>query len=129
MTIALSILSVIIVALSLYGVLLPDRLVRLVRGFMQGDAGLWVAVAIRLLLAVLLWFSAPVSRTPALFNVLAVLMFLTAVVLPMVGRPRLNHFIAHIASCPPLLIRFLCLLGVALGGFLLWSISSTLVAS
>ena len=129
MTIALAILSVIIVALSMYGVLMPNRLIRLVRGFMQRGIGLWFAVAIRLLLGVLLWFSAPVSHTPGLFKALSVLMFLTAVTLPMVGYSRLNKFIEHISSCPLRLIRLLCLLGVALGGFLLLSISSALGTS
>lgn len=125
MTIALATMSVIIIALSLYGVLLPLRLVRLVRGFMQREVGLGFAVAIRLLLGALLWFSAPVSHTPGLFKVLSALMFLTAVTLPLVGYSRLNRFIAYIASWPPWAIRLQCLLGVALGGFLLFSISST----
>ena len=129
MTTALFILSVIIVALSLYGVLLPDRLVRLVRGFMQDGTGLWFAITIRLLLAATLWFSAPVSRTPGLFKALSVVMLLTAIALPIVGYSRLNKFIEHISSCPQMLIRLLCALGVALGVFLLWSISSTPVAS
>ena len=123
MTIALAILSTLIIALSLYGVLLPDRLIRFVRGFMQGGAGLWVAIGIRLLLAVLLWFSAPVSQTPALFTVLAVLMFLAAVTFFIVGHARLNQFIEHIASWPHWAIRLQCLLGVVLGGIFLWSIS------
>lgn len=129
MAIALAIMSVIIISLSMYGALLPHRLVRLVRSFMQRGVGLWFAVAIRLLLGALLWFSAPASHTPTLFKVLSVLMFLTAVALPMVGYSRLTKFIAHIASWPPWVIRLQCLLGVALGVFLLWSISSTLVAS
>ena len=129
MTIALAILALIIIALSMYGVLLPHRLVRLVRGFMQREIGLWFAVAIRLLLAATLWFSAPVSRTPGLFKVLSALMLLTAITLPIVGYSRLNKFIEHISSCPQRLIRLLCLLGVALGVFLLLSISSVLGTS
>lgn len=123
MIIALTILSLIIVVLAMYGVLLPHRLIRMVRSFMQRGAGLWFAVAIRLLLAALLWFSAPLSHTPTLFKVFAALMLLTAVALPVVGRWRLNQFIEHIATRPPWAIRLQCLLGVALGGFLLWSIT------
>ena len=129
MTIALATMSVIIIALSMYGVLLPLRLIRLVRGFMRRETGLWFAVFIRLMLGALLWFSAPVSRTPSLFKLLSALMFLTAVLLPIAGYSRLNKFIEHIAACPLSAVRLLCLFGVALGGFLLWSISSTLIAS
>lgn len=124
MALALAILSILIIALSMYGVLLPLRLVTLVRGFMQREAGLWIAVTIRLLLAGTLWFSAPASRTPGFFRVLSALMLLTAVTLPVVGYSRLNQFIAYIDSGPPWVIRLLCCLGVALGGTILWSISS-----
>ena len=113
-----------IIALSLYGVLLPDRLIRLVCGVMKVNAGLWIAVTIRLLLAVLLWFSAPVSHTPVLFKVLAVLMLMAAVTFTIAGHRRLNRFIARIASWPTWIIRLQCLLGVALGVVFLWSISS-----
>jgi hypothetical protein len=124
MTAALAILSILIIALSLYGVLLPHRLIGLARGLMQGRSGLWIAVTIRLLLAVFLWFTAPVSHTPAFFRILAVLMLLAVAALFIAGRSRLNQFIAHIASWPTWVIRLQCLLGVVLGGFLLWSISS-----
>lgn len=120
MAIPLAILSVVIVVLSMSGVLLPHRLVGLVRGIMPGGLGLWIAVAVRLLFAALLWFAAPVSHTPILFKALAALLFLTAITLPIVGRPRLNRFIESLASWPPWAIRLPCLFGVALGGFLLW---------
>lgn len=124
MTAALAILSTLIIALSLYGVLLPQRLIRLVNGIMQRGTGLWIAVTTRLLLAVLLWFCAPVSHTPALFKVFAVLMLLAAVTFTIVGHERLKLFIARIASWPTGVIRLQCLLGVALGVVFLWSISS-----
>ena len=129
MAIALAILSVVIVVLSMYGVLLPHRLIGLVRGFMSGGLGLWIAVAVRLLLAALLWFTAPVSHTPTLFKALAALLFLAAITLPIVGRSRLKRFTESLASWPPWAIRLPCLFGVALGGFLLWSISSAIGAA
>lgn len=128
MAIALAILAVVIVVLSIYGVVLPHRLVGLVRGVMSRGLGLWSAVAVRLLLAALLWFTAPVSHTPTLFKALAAVLFLAAIALPVVGRPRLNRFIDFFASWPPWAIRLPCLFGVALGGFLWWSISSAIGA-
>lgn len=126
---ALSILSAAIVVLSMYGVLLPHRLIGLVRGFMAGGLGFWMAVAVRLLLAALLWFTAPVSRTPTLFKATAALVFVAAITLLIVGRPRLQRFIESIASLPPWTVRLPCLFGLALGGFLLWSISSAFGAA
>lgn len=129
MAITLAILSVVIVGFSVYGALLPHRLVDLVRGFASGWHFLWIAVAVRLLLAALLWFTSSVSHTPTLFRALAAFLFLAAVTLPIVGRPRLERFIESLSSWPPWAIRVPCLLGVALGGLLLWSISPAIGAA
>ena len=122
---ALAIVSILIIALSLYGVLLPDRLLQRARRLIEGGSGIWIAVAVRLLLAVLLWLSASLSQTPALFRILAGLMLLAVVALLIAGRSRLNQFVAYIASWPAWVIRLQCLLGVVLGAIILWSISSS----
>jgi len=129
MAIALAILSVVIVVLSVYGVLVPHRLVALVRGITSGGLVLWIGVAVRLLLAALLWFTAPVSHTPAEFRVFAALILLAAIALPIVGRLRLERLLESMASWPPWAIRLPCLLGVAMGGFFLWSISPAIGAA
>jgi hypothetical protein len=124
MAASLVILSLLIIGLSLYGVLMPEKLIQLAGGMMQAKAGLRIAITVRLLLGMLLWLSASVSRTPGLFKVFAVLMLLTAVMLPVIGQTRLNQLITHLASRPVWTVRLLCLIGVALGGFFLWSVSS-----
>ena len=129
MAIALAIFSVVIVVLSMYGILLPHRLIGLVRGFMSGGLGLWTAVAVRLLLAALIWLTAPVCHTPTIFKALAALILLAAITLPIVGVPRLEKFIEYLTTWPQWAIRLPCLLGVAFGGFLLWSISSAIGAA
>ena len=126
MAIALAIFSVVIVVFSMYGILLPHRLIGLVRGFMSGGLGLWTAVAVRLLLAASIWLTAPVCYTPTIFKALAALILLAAITLPIVGVPRLEKFIEYLATWPQWAIRLPCLLGVAFGGFLLWSISSAI---
>jgi uncharacterized membrane protein len=129
MVVTLAILSVGIVALSMYGVLLPSRLIGLVRGFMSGGLGLWFAVAVRVVLATLLWVNAPVSNTPAIFKALAAFVFLAAITLPAIGLPRLRKLLEYLATWPPWAIRLQCFLGVALGGFFLWSVSSAIGAA
>jgi hypothetical protein len=128
MSIILAIFSVILIAISLYGVVLPLKLTALVRGFMA-RTGVWGAAAVRLFLAVLLWFSAPVSHTPTTFRVLALLALVAAVVLPIVGSVRLQKLIDRVASWPQIAIRLGCVIGVAFGAFLLWSVSPGLVAA
>ncbi len=128
MAITLAIFSGMLVALSLYGVVLPLKLTALVRCFMVGP-GLLGAVAARLLLAVLLWFSAPVAHTPTTFKFLAILVVVVAVALPLVGAERVLKLIEKMASWPSFAIRLQCVLGVAFGAFLLWSVSPGLGAA
>ena len=125
MTTALTIFSAMLIAMSVYGVVLPLQLTALVRRFMVGP-GVWGASGVRILLAGLLWFSAPLSHTPTAFKVIALLALLSAVALPFVGTARLLRLIDHIACWPPWIIRCQCLLGVAFGAFLLWSASPNL---
>lgn len=122
MAIALAIFSLIIVLLSAYGVFQPSVLTSFVRRFMAG-LGLWVAVIARLILALLLWFSAPFSHTPLTFQVLAILALVAAIALPIIGVQRILKLLDWVASWQQLAIRLWCLLGVGFGGFLLWSIS------
>jgi len=128
MTLALAIFSALIMAMSIYGFVQPLKLTALVRCFMIRP-GVWGVVAIRLLLAGLLWFSAPISQTPLTFKVLAFLALLAAIALPVIGAARLIKFIDYLASWPPIAIRIQCLLGVMLGAFLLWSLSPGLAAA
>ena len=122
MAITLSIFSGMLVVLSLCGVVLPQELTALVRRFMIGS-GILGAVAARLVLAVLLWFSAPVAQTPATFKFLAILALVAAVALLLVGAERALKLIDKVASWPSWAIRLQCVLGVAFGAFLLWSVS------
>lgn len=122
MTFLLAIVAATILVLSLYGFLFPDRLVRWVQGFMAGRHGLTFAIAVRVLLAALLWFTAPDSQTPTVFRVFAILTLVAAAVFPFVGIERIRKLIDYVASWPNWVLRLDCLLGVALGVFLLWSI-------
>ena len=122
MAIALAIFCLVIILLSTYGFLQPLFLTSFARRFMAGP-GLWLAVAARLILALLLWFSAPLSHTPATFHALAILALVAAFALPIAGVERILKLLDWVASWRQLAIRLWCLSGVAFGGFLLWSIS------
>ena len=131
MAIALAILSVAIIALSMYGLFLPHRLIGLIDDSMSGRLwlGLWSAVTVRMLLAALLWFTAQLSQTPTIFQALAVMLFLSSIAHAVIGRTRLKKFRESLASWPPWAIRLPCLLGVAMGGIMLWAISSAIGAA
>ena len=126
---ALLLLATLIVGLSSWGVLFPGNLISFVRAFMRRSGSIIVAVTVRLLLAALLWVTASASSTPAIFNVLAGLALLSAFGIAVVGPERVSRFIERVASWPEFVVRLQCLLGIAFGVFLIWSVSPVWVAT
>jgi len=123
MPIALAIFAVIIVVASAIAIVFPSELLNYVREVLAGP-GIWWAASTRLLLAVMLWFSAEASRTPITFRVLAILALAGAVFLVVIGTEGVIHVIDWFSSWPVWGVRLPSILGVAFGVFLLWSISS-----
>ncbi|MDX1394722.1 MAG: hypothetical protein R3195_10025 [Gemmatimonadota bacterium] len=111
------------VLIGLYGVVVPDGLVRFGRRFL-GVGGVWAAFAIRALAAVAMWFAAPASATPTTFRVLAILFGVGAVMVPMIGTERLDRLVAWGAGLRSGVLRAISLAAGALGAFLLWSVLS-----
>lgn len=118
-------LSLMIIALCVFGMAQPHRLVALVRS-VDSTAGLSAAVVVRLLLAATLWLTAPVSHTPTVFKALAAIALIAAVALPLIGRARMGRLIDYFATWPQWLIRAQCVVGAAFGVFLIWSVSPAL---
>ncbi len=117
----LAILAALIIAMSLYGVVWPPRILVIARGFMVSP-GIWAAAAIRLLLAVLFWFAAPVSLTPVVFRVIALLALAAAVGILIVGTERLLKLVDRLESWPNIVIRIQGIVGCGFGAFTLWSV-------
>jgi len=122
MPIALAIFSVIIVVASAIAVVFPAELLNFVLEVMAGS-GIWWAASTRVLLAVLLWFSAVASRTPITFRVLAILALASAVFIVVIGPEGLIQIISWFSSWPLWGVRLPSALGVVFGLFLLWSIT------
>lgn len=118
----LAVFSALLSALFLLGILLPRRSIAVARGFLA-RSGIGGAVAIRLLLAVLLWFSAPVCLAPAVFRALAVLMLVAAIGALILGTDRVLRLIDRMAGWPPVFIRLPIAVGLAFSAFMLWSVS------
>lgn len=124
MPVALAIFAAVIVAASAFTMVFPAEMLAFAAGFMTDPAGIWWAAAMRLLLAVLLWFSAPVARTPTVFRVLAVFALAAAVAIPVMGSERLIHLVDWFAAQSLWTVWAIAGLGVAFGGFILWSVSN-----
>jgi hypothetical protein len=115
-------LGVVVFALSLWGLLVPDKLMKLVMGAVDEDWGIHVAVVVRLVFGAALVIAAPGSRFPLIFEVLGWLAIVAAVVIVLVGRERLRRFVALFKGMSPLLIRIWLLFGAAFGAFLVYGV-------
>ena len=120
MLIIVAFFAVLIVAISSYGLISPPGVIGLVRWFQAGP-GVWAGFVIRLVFAVALWLAAPLSATPSAFRLLAVIAFLGAVALPLMGSTRFDIFVEWWVEQPAWFLRFWLLLALAFGLFTLWS--------
>jgi hypothetical protein len=117
----LVVFSALVIAMSLYGIVRPTRIPVFARRFMVSP-GIWIATGIRLLLAILLWSTARLCRTPAVFRVLAVLVLAATIVIPLMGSKRRIGLVDRLESWPSLVVRWQGIFGIGFGVFVLWSI-------
>jgi hypothetical protein len=108
--------------LCIWGMVVPEKLIRLVRRVLDRKSGIYVAVGSRLLLGGALILSAPASKFALIFNIIGLLALVGAIVVPLIGRARLATIIDWFARFPPGAIRAWLLFGLAFGGFLIYGI-------
>ena len=117
----LAVLSASLGALFLLGIVHPRRLVSVAHSVL-GRTGVAGAVVVRLVLAVSLWFSAPVSSTPGGFRALAAVMLMAAFSAVVLGKDRVSRMTDRMAGWGPGLARIPIAVGLVLCVFTLWSI-------
>ena len=118
----LAVVSGLLCALFLLGVIRPRGLVAVARKLL-GGTGVMGAVAVRLLLAALLWLSAPVSSAPGAFRILASVMCVAALSALVLGTDRAARLANRMDRWPPAVVRLPIAIGLAFSAFVLWSIS------
>lgn len=121
MAVLVALFALMMVGLSAYGIATPTALVSLLRLAGKGPFML-IAVGVRIILAVVLWLAAPDARHPLVFQTMAVVALMAAVVLPVFGKARMNWLIEWFAAKPAGLLRAWLLLGLAFGGYLGWAV-------
>lgn len=117
------IFGVVICALSVWGMLAPARIPKLVGRVMAQRWGIHVAVLVRVLLGAALILVADQSRFPVLFQVLGWATLVAAVTIAVLGRQRLRRFTEWFDRASPTLVRVGMLVGIAFGGLLVHGVS------
>lgn len=115
-------LGVVVAALSLWGLLAPDKMMNLVTGTLDKDWGIHFAVVVRLFFGAALIIAAPDSRFPEVFEIIGWIAIVAAVAIVLMGRGRLRRFVAWFDRLSQTMIRIWLLFGIAFGAFLVYGI-------
>lgn len=120
-----TIVGLVVGALSLWGMVAPTKLIRLVQRVMEQRSGIYVAISMRLLLGVALIVCASVSRFPTTFMVLGWIAVIAAIGLALIGRAGMRRLVTWFDRFPPLFVRLWLVLGLVFGVFLVYGALGT----
>ena len=115
-----AVIAVLLMAISAFGVFAPERLVAIVTGW-PPDTRLYVAVGTRLVVGLIFVAAASKCRFPAVIYGIGILALAGALLLVLLGEPRLDALIRWWSQQPALAIRAWCLLAGLVGALVLYS--------
>ena len=119
MAIVVSILGALIALIGVVGITQPQRLISLVEHW-NGPSQFTFAVVIRVVLGVVLLVAAPECRLPTVVRVIGWITIVAALSILIIGRARLDSFIAWWLGRPGLL-RLSAILSIAFGVLLIYA--------
>ncbi len=122
MEMLLAFFSILLIVFSLYGAFQPASLLVLVDSNGSSVFGLWCAVVVRLAFSALLWMNAQHSNNPTAFNVLSIVLLVSAFTHLAVGRNMLAKFRRVLVGLPSWAISLPCIFGALTGLFVLWGL-------
>jgi hypothetical protein len=115
-----ALIAVVLMAISALGVVAPERLVAVVAGW-PPDTRLYVAVGTRLAIGLVFLAGASTCRVPAIIYGVGILALAAALLLVLLGEPRLDALIRWWSQQPALAIRAWCALAVLVGALVLYA--------
>ena len=121
MAILVAAFALMILGLSIWGFVTPPALFALVRSVTGGPL-MFIAVGVRVALAVLFWLAAPLARHPIVFKIFAVLALAAAAGLLLMGKDRIITMIEWWARKSTAFQRTWLLFAIAFCAYLMWAI-------
>ena len=112
--------GILIIVLSLWGLVFPEKLAGNVTSTVRKPWGPGFAVIVRVALGALFIVAAPQTGNPVIFKILGYLMLVAAVLILVLGRDRLARMTAYIAGRGASTLRAWLLLGLAFGAAVFW---------
>ena len=114
-------LAVIIVLISAVTLVFPDRRVAFELELMN-RAGFGVIAALRIAIALMLIVAARRSRAPLAVRAIGIVVLVAGLVTPWFATERGQTIVDQLISAGPVVMRINAIVGLALGGFLLYAL-------
>ena len=115
-------LSVLLIGFGFWGILKPASLLAFLSRW-QTREGLWAGAAFRLIFGLALWSAAPLSRFPAILQVVGVIFVVAGIAMPFIGLARFKRMVVWWLQKPPAFTRVWAAVTLALGGFFVWAVA------
>jgi len=113
------VIGALVILASAIGFAVPDLRLSLERSVIT-PAGLYAIAGLRIAIGLVLVFAAPASRAPRAVRVLGLIVIIAGLLTPWFGVARAQAVVNRMASAGPLPMRLAALIGMALGGFLVY---------
>jgi len=115
-----AVIAVLLMVISALGVVAPERLVAIVTGW-PPDPRLYVAVGTRLVIGLVFLAGASKCHLPVVIYGVGILALAAALLLVLLGEPRLDALIRWWSQQPALAIRAWCVLAALVGALVLYA--------
>ena len=112
--------AILVIVICAIGVLVPERLTAVVAGW-SPDTRLYVAVGGRLVLGVIFILGASRCRIPAVIYGVGILALTAALLLVLLGEPRVDALVRWWAQLPAVAVRAWCALAALVGVLILYA--------
>ena len=114
-------LAAVIVLVSAVTLVVPDRRIAFELTLMN-RAGFGVIAAMRIAIALILVFAAPQSREPRIIRAIGILVLVAGLVTPWFATDSGQAIVNQLVSAGPTVMRISAIVGLALGGFLVYAL-------
>jgi hypothetical protein len=115
------VLSLFVAALGALGIVLPMRLLSIIRQF-QRPAGLYAVAILRVVLGVALLLAAPSSRLPQVVRILGIIIFVSGLITPLFGLERFRRLLNWWSARGPAFMRVWAGFALAFGLLLAYAV-------
>jgi hypothetical protein len=115
-----AVIAVLLIAICALGVVAPERLVAIVTGW-PPDTRMYVAVGTRLVMGLVFLGGASKCRFPAFIYGVGALALAAALLLVLLGEPRVDALVGWWSRQPALAIRVWCAFAALLGALVLYA--------